>query len=350
MPTTATNEKEKNVNNDINTINQSLGSNILQGLNNIDTYNTYNTYNIYNTIQSAKSISDGITFFDRNAGALICNDVGNKEYDAIFKEALSEMNKKIGDKFDDVEKQTLNDIITQKLNNYTSCELNGYKLVEFMSGEFNEENILTSTGFQGGIYYNETTGDYVVVCRGTEFKSGNEEFYKDFVQTDVLEFGKDIVPSAFDATEELLLKAIDMANKDHSKVHIVGHSLGGGIAQLLGSLEDYKDIDVTTYNPVGVEHLLNEEGIKNRVQTGADKFSNIINYATCNDFVSTIFKCVGKMEMIKCVGLPEMTLYMAARATMTSEAAKGMTHTYSTLVTGMMLLKKLIKQLHLLKG
>ncbi len=28
MPTTATNEKEKNVNNDINTINQSLGSNL----------------------------------------------------------------------------------------------------------------------------------------------------------------------------------------------------------------------------------------------------------------------------------------------------------------------------------
>ncbi|CDE42380.1 unknown [Clostridium sp. CAG:768] len=28
MPTTATNEKEKNVNNDINTINQALGSNL----------------------------------------------------------------------------------------------------------------------------------------------------------------------------------------------------------------------------------------------------------------------------------------------------------------------------------
>ena len=28
MPTTATNEKDKNVNNDINTINQALGSNL----------------------------------------------------------------------------------------------------------------------------------------------------------------------------------------------------------------------------------------------------------------------------------------------------------------------------------
>ena len=88
MPTTATNEKEKVVNNDINTINQSLGSNILQGLNNIDTYNTYNTYNIYNTIQSAKSISDGITFIDRNTGALICNDIGNKAYQKLDKISL----------------------------------------------------------------------------------------------------------------------------------------------------------------------------------------------------------------------------------------------------------------------
>ena len=31
MPTTATNEKEKNVNNDINTINQALGSNLKWG-------------------------------------------------------------------------------------------------------------------------------------------------------------------------------------------------------------------------------------------------------------------------------------------------------------------------------
>lgn len=311
--TTATNEKEKIVNNDINTINQSLG-------------------NTYNTIQTNETELDEIAFFNKNIGALICNDIGKNQYNEIYTNAVESYSSITGD--DNFDKNS-KDFLAYLKEQFSECEnIEGYEIIDFSMNE--------ATGFQGGIYYNETTGDYVVVCRGTEFKSGNEEFYKDFVQTDVLEFGKDIVPSAFYDTEELLIRAIDSAGGDHSKVHIVGHSLGGGIAQLLGSLEDYKDIDVTTYNPVGVEHLLNEEGIKNRVQTGADKFSNIINYATCNDFVSTIFKCVGKMEMIKCVGLPEMTLYMAARATMTSEAAKALTLTYSIQVMGMMLLKKLI--------
>ena len=43
MPTTATNEKEKNFNNDINTINQALGNNIFRESSNRDTYNAYNT-------------------------------------------------------------------------------------------------------------------------------------------------------------------------------------------------------------------------------------------------------------------------------------------------------------------
>lgn len=271
-------------------------------------YNEKLETNINTTLELKLSNStySSVTFLDKRIGALICNDIGNRNYDNIFKQVVDEYTKTYGTY--NPESTIFQDMLATRLKAITK-DIDGYKLIDFVSGIV-DDGTFEATGFQGGIYYNETTGDYVVVCRGTEFKSGNEEFYKDFVQTDVLEFGKDIVPSAFYATEELLIRAIDMANKDHSKVHIVGHSLGGGIAQLLGSLEDYKDIDVTTYNPVGVEHLLNEEAIKNRVQTGTDKFSNIINYATCNDFVSTIFKCVGKMEMIKCVGLPEMILYM----------------------------------------
>ena len=40
---TATNEKEKIFSNDVNTINQSLGSNIFRESSNRDTYNAYNT-------------------------------------------------------------------------------------------------------------------------------------------------------------------------------------------------------------------------------------------------------------------------------------------------------------------
>ena len=67
--TTATNEKEKIVNNDINTINQALG-------------------NTYNTIQTNETELDEIAFFNKNIGALICNDIGNKAYQKLDKISL----------------------------------------------------------------------------------------------------------------------------------------------------------------------------------------------------------------------------------------------------------------------
>ena len=69
MPITATNGKEKIVNNDINTINQSLG-------------------NTYNTIQTNETELDEIAFFNKNIGALICNDIGNKAYQKLDKISL----------------------------------------------------------------------------------------------------------------------------------------------------------------------------------------------------------------------------------------------------------------------
>lgn len=167
----------------------------------------------------------------------------------------------------------------------------------------------TPSGFDGAVYLNPNTGQFVVAFRGTEF-TADERGYRDAIKNDVLGFGYNKEPEQYEDAKNLLDWAINQLNQGEwentitgerytfssapSNLIITGHSLGGGIAQLLGSLEDYKDIDVTTYNPVGVKHLLNEVEIKNRVQTGDDKFSNIINYATCNDFVSTIFKCVGK--------------------------------------------------------
>ena len=238
----------------------------------------------------------GITFLDEKVGALICDDIGNRDYDAIYKAVMNEYKSLNNDKFNPEDK-VFHEMVRERLKTLP-IEISGYKLIDFASGTVNENGEYKATGFQGGIYYNETTGDYVVVCRGTEFDGGEEQF-KDFVKTDICGFGQDHIPDDFYGTEKLLKRAILLAGDDPTKVHIVGHSLGGGVAQMLGAIDLYKDIDVTTYNAVGVEHLLNDMLSAGYVlQNNAKNATNINNYVTCNDFVSTIFNIIGNKTIV----------------------------------------------------
>lgn len=235
----------------------------------------------------------GITFLDEKIGALICDDIGNRDYDAIFVKVVEEYSKSYG-KYDPEDK-VFHEMVRERLKTLP-IEISGYKLIDFASGTV-ENGLYKATGFQGGIYYNETTGDYVVVCRGTEFDGGEEQF-KDFVKTDICGFGQDEIPEDFKETKKLLDNLLKNGVAK-SQIHIVGHSLGGGVAQMLGAMDDYKDIDVTTYNAVGVEHLLNDMQSAGYVlQNNAKNATNINNYVTCNDFVSTIFNIIGNKTIV----------------------------------------------------
>lgn len=236
----------------------------------------------------------GITFLDEKIGALICDDIGNRDYDAIYKAVMNEYKSLNNDKFDPEDK-VFHEMVRERLKTLP-IEISGYKLIDFASGTV-ENGLYKATGFQGGIYYNETTGDYVVVCRGTEFDGGEEQF-KDFVKTDICGFGQDEIPEDFKETKKLLDNLLKNGVAK-SQIHIVGHSLGGGVAQMLGTMDDYKDIDVTTYNAVGVEHLLNDMQSAGYVlQNNAKNATNINNYVTCNDFVSTIFNIIGNKTIV----------------------------------------------------
>lgn len=175
--------------------------------------------------------TSGVTFLDKKLGALICNDIGNRNYDNIFKQVVDEYTKTYGTY--NPESTIFQDMLATRLKAITK-EIDGYKLISFASGTV-ENGSYKDTGFQGGIYYNETTGDYVVVCRGTEFDFSSEERYKDFVKTDVCGFGQDHVPDDFYETEKLLKRAILLTGDDHTKIHIVGHSLGGRCRSNAGS-------------------------------------------------------------------------------------------------------------------
>lgn len=178
-------------------------------------------------IQSSQTVS----FLDKNIGALICNDIGNRNYDNIYAEAMDEYKRTHAGSFNP-EDIVFHNMMTEKLNNNPNITaIYGYKLIDFASGAYDGENYNDECGFQGGIYYNETTGDYVVVCRGTEFDFSSEERYRDFVKTDVCGFGQDEIPDDFKETKKLLDNLLKNGVAK-SQIHIVGHSLGGGASRV----------------------------------------------------------------------------------------------------------------------
>ena len=161
------------------------------------------------TASENDSSSSSISFFDKYIGALICNDIGSTTYNNVFEEAKRNLG------FNSVSYLNLNDNQKSLLSNYlknqlqTSTDCNGYEIIDFVSED----------GFDGGIY--EKDGEYVVVCRGTEFKTSNEELYRDFITSDVLSIGRDNIPKDFEYTLNLLRRAEKLVNNDHSKIHIV---------------------------------------------------------------------------------------------------------------------------------
>ena len=88
-------------------------------------------------------------------------------------------------------------------------------------------------------------------------------------------------PEQYKDAENVLKEAIDILNdgywentitgerytfsSDPSNLIITGHSLGGGLAQLIGAQDAYKQYEVHTFNAIGVaqmvDNLDNKDGV-----------------------------------------------------------------------------------------
>ena len=154
------------------------------------------------------------------------------------------------------------------------------------------------SGFDGYLFYNERTKKFVVSFRGTEFKL-NDRGYKDFSQTDIHDYGrsnlkmaqlesaktfmsdvtkivngdKTAVEKVQNKIEENQKKPVDLpitpgaasektsakkAAERDDRLIIVGHSLGGGLAQLIGAMSDYAKYQTHTFNAIGGKELYNK--------------------------------------------------------------------------------------------
>ncbi|MBQ9246456.1 hypothetical protein IJ182_09340 [bacterium] len=175
-----------------------------------------------------------------------------------------------------------------------------------------ESHNIDGFGFDGDVYYNEDSKQMIVALRGTEFTL-DEDGYLDFIKTDIQDFGFNKEPKQYTAAKNLLDSAISILQKGNysdlstnqniaidttnANLMIVGHSLGGGLAQLLGSQIEYSQYHVETFNAIGVKQMVDNLSKKGFNFSG--NYCNIENNVISRDFVSTIYNHLGPAIVYK---------------------------------------------------
>ncbi len=218
---------------------------------------------------------------------------------------------------------TSNDEKIKKLAAFFADEVYRSYQIQYISVQYNNEewiiihelhkNDPKESGFDGAVYLNTKTGQLVVAFRGTEF-TADERGWRDAIKNDVLGFGYNKEPEQYKDAENVLKEAIKILNRgewintitgdvytfssDPSNLIITGHSLGGGLAQLIGAQDAYKQYEVHTFNAIGVaqmvDNLDNKDGFK-----FSHNYSNIHNHVISKDFISTIYDHLGEVKIYK---------------------------------------------------
>jgi hypothetical protein len=106
---------------------------------------------------------------------------------------------------------------------------------------------LFGDGFQGGIWQSEH--DVVVGCCGTNPKQKGK-FVSDLA--DDLRIGLRIMPNQASSARKMVKAAKEIAGPNR-RVSVTGHSLGGGLAQIVGVWEN---VPFVTFNAPAMKHVI----------------------------------------------------------------------------------------------
>ena len=168
-----------------------------------------------------------------------------------------------------------------------------------ISYELVQKSSPNDSGYAGYAYRNKSTGDIIVVHEGSEDISNiqnilknQDEVIKDWIKSDGA-FVKNEIPPQFDDAKDFLNEV--KSNNSNSNIIQIGQSLGGGLSQLLGMLDNNKNITTYTYNAPGCyryKDILRQNGYNISAN-----FNNITNYRSKNEPVSGIFKQAGNTYM-----------------------------------------------------
>ena len=160
----------------------------------------------------------------------------------------------------------------------------GEKLESNYKVEIIDMSNFSDSGYQGYAYKEKDKNEIIIVHRGSETPnlSRLEETYKDWGKTN----GKilvDKIPEQFYEAKAFVDK-IKNQYKNY-KIIQVGQSLGGGLSQMIGALEENKDIETITFNAIGAKEL--EDKLREKYILSND-YSNIENYTYKGELVSKI--------------------------------------------------------------
>lgn len=154
-------------------------------------------------------------------------------------------------------------------------------------------NLSSKSGYHGRAYQNLSTGEIVVVHEGSQDLSHNVLQNWDKVVSD---WGVTNTTLAAGFIPEQFYDAFNFLNDVIAEIQgatIIqdGQSLGGTLAQMLGSLEVYKDIETIAFNPYGSKCL--QDNLEDAGFFLSDDNSNITNYCTNSEIVTNLREQVG---------------------------------------------------------
>ncbi|WP_367380127.1 hypothetical protein [Stenotrophomonas cyclobalanopsidis] len=140
------------------------------------------------------------------------------------------------------------------------------------------------SGYQGTVYRNVNTGDYIVAHRGTEF---DRQLLKDGVVDVGMVTGK-LNAQLHDALE-LTRIAKEMADRDNKALTLTGHSLGGALAQITAH---HYNLPGEAFNPYGAA------GLGYRIREGQPAHAApFTNHVMAGDFVSAASQHYGSVQI-----------------------------------------------------
>ena len=162
------------------------------------------------------------------------------------------------------------------------------------------------SGFTAVVFEHIQTGKIVIGFRGTE-RPGLGENISDFaslgrdMQTDM-----SLIMSEFDEQYSDAYKFYLSVKSQNpkSKIVIIGHSLGGALAQLTGAkvyTQTGEKPEIYTYNAPGCKHLLEVFGCNLN-----EKYFFIKNYAVMNDWCGMFGENIGETYLIPPIPLMEI--------------------------------------------
>lgn len=250
-----------------------------------------------------------------------------RDYQAYRKEMLNQMAKDINGVIDNSEEKKLIDAAILADNVYDTYRKESYHTNYKRKVFFSEDHPLRGvaeaihlignqsvdeTGFHAEIYYNEQNDTYMISIEGSKDK-------KDWVNNNLPNLLNNEVIPQYDLALDIAkaINSIPEAERAKLNIEIVGHSLGGGVASVIGLATG---LETKTFNAARVPaSFLEKHGINGR------KANNITAYHTSTDILTIAQQAAGTPAIGKSVDIGDPSTLLEKGKAMVNGALIGTT-------------------------